>query len=247
MRILVCISHVPDTTAKISFTDDKLEYKKDDIQFIIGPYEELSLTRALELKETVGNITITAINVGFSDTEPTLRKALAIGADDAIRINADPKDAYFVAKQIAEAVKNESFDIVLTGKESINYNGAQVSEMLAEFLQIPSITSASKVEISGDKAIVEREIDGGKEQIETSFPFVASGQKGIAFEPRIPNMRGIMMARKKPLKVIEPVECEELTTITMHELPPPKAACKMVDADNVEELVHLLHDEAKII
>ena len=247
MRILVCISHVPDTTAKISFTDDHKHFKKDEIQFIIGPYEELSLTRALELKESLGNITITVINVGTIESEPTIRKALAIGADDAIRVNAEPTDAYFIANQIAEVVKQEKFDLILTGKESINYNGAQVSEMLAEFLEIPSITSASKVDIEGEKAIIEREIDGGREVVEVPLPVVASGQKGIAFEPRIPNMRGIMMARKKPLKVVEPVESEKLTTITHHELPPPKSACKLVSPENVEELVRLLHEEAKII
>lgn len=246
MRILVCISHVPDTTAKISFSSDNKEYNKEDIQFIIGPYEELALTRALELKETIGG-TITAINVGLIETEPTIRKALAIGADDAIRINAEPKDAYFVARQISEIVKNEKFDIILAGKETINYNGAQTVEMIAEFLEIPSVTSVSKLDVDSDKAIVEREIDGGKEIIESPLPLVLSGQKGIAFEPRIPNMRGIMTARKKLLKVVEPVDCEELTCITSHELPPPKSACKIVDAENVGELVRLLHEEAKII
>lgn len=246
MRILVCISHVPDTTAKISFSSDNKEYNKEDIQFIIGPYEELALTRALELKETSGG-TITVMNVGLIEAEPTIRKALAIGADDAIRINADPKDAYFVAKQISEIAKNEKFDIILAGKETINYNGAQTSEMIAEFLEIPSVTSVSKLDIDGEKVIIEREIDGGKEIIESPLPLVISGQKGIAFEPRIPNMRGIMMARKKPLKVVEPIDCEELTIITTHELPPPKSACTMIDADNVEELVRLLHEEAKII
>ncbi len=246
MRVLICISHVPDTTAKISFTDDHKEYIKEDIQFIIGPYEELALTRALEIKESIGG-TITVLNVGQIETEPTIRKALAIGADDAIRINADAHDAYYVAKQIAEVIKNEKFDIILTGKESINYNGAQVAEMVAEFLALPSVTSVSKYDIDGDKVIIEREIDGGQEIIESTMPVVLSGQKGIAFEPRIPNMRGIMMARKKPLKVVDPIECDKFTNIIYHELPPAKSACKMVDAEHVEELVNLLHDEAKII
>ena len=247
MKILVCISHVPDTTAKISFTDNNKRYDKNNIQFIISPYEELSLTRALEIKESLGEGTITVINVGLQETEPTIRKALAMGADDAVRINAEPTDAMFVAKQIAEYAKNENFDIILTGKESIDYNGGQVGEMVAEFLNIPSITSVSKLDIKDGKAIVQREIDGGYETIECSFPFVGSGQKGIAAEPRIPAMRGIMMARRKPLKVVEPVDANNLTEVMEHTFPEPKAACKMISPDEVGELVRLLHEEAKAI
>lgn len=247
MKILVCISHVPDTTAKISFTDNNTAFDKKDIQFIINPYDELSLTRALELKETLGETTITVINVGLAETEPTLRKALAIGADEAIRVNAEATDAYFVATQIAEIAKQEKYDFIFTGKESIDYLGSQVTEMIAEILDIPSITSTSNLSFEGDKPILEREIDGGREILTSTMPFVAGGQKGIAAEPRIPSMRGIMTARKKPLKVVEPVEQEKLTKIIYYELPQKKSECKMISSDNVEELVKLLHEEAKII
>jgi len=247
MKILVCISHVPDTTAKISFTNDNKTYNKDNVQFIISPYEELALTRALELKEAKGEGTITVINVGGAETEPTLRKALAMGADDAIRVNAEATDAYFVAAQIAEVAKSNSYDIILTGKESIDYNGGQVGEMIAEILDIPSITSVSAIDVEGNKGTLEREIDGGYEKMECEFPFVGSGQKGIAPEPRIPAMRGIMMARKKPLAVVEPASSDILTEVEVHTLPEPKGACKMVDADNAKELIRLLHEEAKAL
>ena len=246
MKILVCISHVPDTTAKISFTDGGKTYDKNNIQFIISPYEELALTRALELKEANGG-NLTVINVGLQETEPTLRKALAMGADDAIRINADPKDSLFVAKQIAEIAKQENYDIILTGKESIDYNGGQVGEMIAELLDLPSITSVSNLEIDGNKAVLQREMDGGYEKIECEMPFVASGQKGIAPEPRIPAMRGIMMARKKPLKVIEAANVENATEVVVPTLPEPKGACKMIAPENAKELIKLLHEEAKAL
>ena len=247
MKILVCISHVPDTTAKISFTDGNKTYNKENIQFIISPYEELALTRALELKEAKGEGTITVINVGTPDTEPTLRKALAMGADDAIRVNAEATDALFVAKQIAEVAKSNAYDVIFTGKESIDYNGGQVGEMLAEILDLPSITSVSTIDIDGNKATLTREIDGGYEKMECEFPFVASGQKGIAPEPRIPAMRGIMMARKKPLAVNEPIDSAKLTEVETHSLPEPKGACKMVEPGNEKELIRLLHEEAKAL
>ncbi len=246
MKILVCISHVPDTTAKISFTDEGTTYNKNNIQFIISPYEELALTRALELTETQGG-TITVINVGEAETEPTLRKALAMGATDAIRVNAKPTDAFFVAKQIAEIAKQENYDVILTGKESIDYNGGQVGEMLAELLDIPSITSVSHISFSNEKAELQREMDGGYEKLECNFPFVASGQKGIAPEAKIPAMRGIMMARQKPLKVVEPTEVNNLTEVKIHTLPQPKGACVMVSPDNAKELIRLLHEEAKAL
>ncbi len=246
MKILVCISHVPDTTAKISFTNEGKDYDKNNIQFIISPYEELALTRALELKEANGG-SLTVINVGTKETEPTLRKALAMGADDAIRVDAEPTDSLFVAKQIAEIAKQENYDIILTGKESIDYNGGQVGEMIAELLDLPSITSVSKLDIDGNKAILQREMDGGYEKIECEMPFVASGQKGIAPEPRIPAMRGIMMARKKPLKVVEPIETTKATEVVVHTLPEPKGACKLIAPENAKELITLLHEEAKAL
>jgi electron transfer flavoprotein beta subunit len=247
MKVLLCIGHVPDTTSKIKFTNDNTEFDKTNIQYIIGPYEELALTRLLEIKERIGDLTITAINVGPAETEPTIRKALAVGADDAIRVDAEPADAIFVAKQIAEVYKQGGYDLIVTGRESIDYNGAQVGEMIAEILDIPSVTSTSFIDIEGRKAKLEREIDGGKEKLELEFPFVSTAGKGFAIEPRIPSMRGIMMARKKPLNVVAAVDAKAKTKAVKFHLPEPKSACKLVDAENVEELVRLLHEEAKVI
>jgi electron transfer flavoprotein beta subunit len=244
MKILVCISNVPDTTTRINFSNGK-ELNTAGVQFIINPYDEIALTRALEIKEAQGG-TVTVINVGNSSTEANIRKALAIGADDAIRINAEPLDGFFVASQIAEVIKKNPFDIILTGRESIDYNSGQVAGLIAELLQVPSVTVATKLEVNGTEAILEREIDGGKEVVSTSLPFVASAQKGMA-EPRIPNMRGIMTARTKPLQVLEPTDTGKHTQSVHYEMPEAKKACKMISPDNVEELVDLLHNEAKII
>ena len=245
MKFLVCISQVPDTTTRITFTPDKKAFNTAGVQFIINPYDEIALTRTLEIKEAQGG-TVTVINVGGANTEPNLRKALAIGADDAIRVNAEPTDAYFVAFQIAEVAKKNAYDVILTGKESIDYNGGQVPMMLGELLGIPSVSVATKLDISGTTATLEREIDGGKEVIESKLPFVAGAQKGMS-EPRIPNMRGIMTARTKPLAVVEPAACEMLSGSSQYDLPAAKGECKMIDPNNVGELVNLLHTEAKAI
>ncbi|MFN8254247.1 MAG: electron transfer flavoprotein subunit beta/FixA family protein [Bacteroidales bacterium] len=247
MRVLLCIGHVPDTTSKIKFTDEDTKFNKTDIQYIIGPYEELALTRLLEVKEKTGNLTITVINVGLAETEPTLRKALAVGADDAIRVDAEPVDAFFVASQIAEVWKQGGFDFIVTGKESIDYNGAQVGEMVAEILDIPSISSTSFFDIVEGKAILDREIDGGKESIRLEFPFVSTAGKGFAIEPRIPGMRGIMSARQKPMQIVQPVIKDAKIKAIKYYLPEAKSGCKYVSADNMEELVRLLHEEAKVI
>lgn len=245
MKILVCISNVPDTTAKITFTNENKDFNTAGVQFIINPYDDIALTRALELKESLGG-NVTVINVGLTNTDSSIRKALATGADDAIRINAEPKDAYFVASQIAAIAKQNQYDIIFTGKESIDYNGGQVAGMIAELLDLPSVSVATKLEINANEALLEREIDGGKEVVTCTLPFVVSAQKGMA-EPRIPNMRGIMTARTKPLLVIEPTNENNYTASLAYELPPAKSACKLVAADNVEELVNLLHSEAKAI
>ena len=247
MKALICIGHVPDTTSKVKFTDGDTKFDTTDIQYIVGPYEELALTRLLDLKDAGTEMHITAVNVGAVETEATLRKALAMGADEAIRINADPTDAAFVAKQIAEVYKNGDFDIVVTGKESIDYNGGQVEGMIGAFLDIPSVSGASLFEPDGDKIKMEQEIDGGKQVLEASLPLVVSAGKGFAKEPRIPNMRGIMMARRKKLDVVEPIDQAIKTEVVKHYLPEAKPACKMISADNVEELVRLLHEEAKVI
>jgi electron transfer flavoprotein beta subunit len=245
MKVLVCISNVPDTTTKVSFTDNNSKFNTQGVQFIINPYDELALTRALEITEKQGG-TVTAINVGLAETEPSIRKALAIGATDAVRINAEPVDAYYVAEQIAAYAKSESFDFILTGRESIDYNGGMVAGLLGEMLGMPSVNVITAIDIENGVAKLERDIDGGREKLECSLPFVASAQKELT-EPRIPNMRGIMAARSKPLKVVEPSGDQANTQTVAFELPAPKGACKMIDATEAAKLIDLLHNEAKVI
>ncbi len=248
MKVLVCISHVPDTTSKINFTNDNKEFDKNGIQFVINPYDEFGLTRAIWIKEKQGG-TVTVLNVGRAETEPTLRKALAIGADDAIRIDADPTDAFYVAQQIAAVVKENEYDLVIAGRESIDYNGGQVPGMLAALLNWPFINGCMGLELDGSKASLIREIDGGKEKLSAELPLVIGGQKGLVEEKdlRIPNMRGIMSARSKPLNVKEASDAGQRTSVGTFSKPAPKSAVKMIDPENVEELVKLLHDEAKAI
>lgn len=246
MKILVCISKAPDTTSKIAFTDNNTAFDKNGVQFIINPYDEwYALVRGLELKEANGG-SVTILNVGGADSDPTIRKALAIGADSAVRINMEPIDALGVAKQIADYAKEDAFDMVLCGKETIDYNGSQVGGMIAAFLDQPFVSNASKLDMVGNTATVERDIQGGKEIIEVDTPFVLSAAKGMA-EARIPNMRGIMAARTKPLQVVEPSAFENTTEVASYELPPAKGDCKMVSAANPAELLELLRNEAKII
>jgi electron transfer flavoprotein beta subunit len=245
MKILVCITHVPDTTSKITFIDNNTKFNSAGVQYIIGPYDDYALARAVELKEASGG-TVTVLNVGEPDAEPTIRKALAIGADDAIRVNAFPKDAYFVANQIAAIAKQDKYDLILMGRESIDFNGGQVHGMVGEMLGMPSISPTMKLDINGDTATLAREIEGGKEYLEVKLPFVAGCQEPIA-EWKIPNMRGIMSARTKPLKVVEPVTTDVRNELVKYELPPQKGQCKFIDAGNVEELVKLLKTEAKVL
>lgn len=246
MKFLVCISKAPDTTTKIDFVENNTKFNEAGVQYIVNPYDEwYALVRALELKEALGG-SVTTITVGTADDEAVIRKALAIGADESVRINANPKDAYFTAFQIADYAKKGGFDIVFTGKETINYNGSQVGGMIAEFMQIPYVSLAAKLDLAGTVATVEKEMAGGVEVIELSTPFVISAAKGMA-EQRIPNMRGIMAARTKPLQIVEPVACDELVSFVSYDLPKAKSAVKMISPDNVAELVHLLHTEAKVI
>jgi electron transfer flavoprotein beta subunit len=249
MKILVCISNVPDTTTKIKFAEGNASIDTTGIQWVINPWDELSLTRALELKDDAasGIKSVTVVHVGPATSEPTIRKALAIGADDAIRVNAESADAWFVAAQIAEVAKKEQFDIIMCGIESSDYNGSVVGGMISEFLEIPSVSAVSGIIIENGQPVITREIDGGKEVVTVSTPFVAIVQKGIAKEPRIAAMRGIMMARSKPVKLIQPIEVEPLTQILEFEKPAPRAACKYIDADNPALLIDLLQNEAKII
>jgi len=245
MKILVCISHVPDTTSKINFTENNTQLEKSGVQFIIGPYDDYALARAVELKEQTGG-SLSVLNVGEADTEPTLRKALAIGADDATRVNSFPKDSLFVAQQIAHYAREGGYDLILMGRESIDFNGGMVHGMVGELLGIPSISPTVKLDIEGSTAKLEREIEGGKEFLEVKLPFVAGCQEPIA-EWKIPNMRGIMSARIKPLKVVAPIEADIVTEVVEFKLPPAKGAVKIIDKDHVEELVRLLQTEAKVL
>jgi electron transfer flavoprotein beta subunit len=249
MKILVCISNVPDTTTKVKFVDDNKRLDITGIQWVINPWDELSLTRALELKDdpASGIQSVSVAHVGPAAAEPTIRKALAIGADDAIRVNSEPADAYYVAVQLAEVVKAEKFDIILCGIESSDHNGSTVGGMLSELLDYPSVSAVSNIKIENGQAVIHREIDGGKEIIKVPVPVVAIVQKGIAKEPRIAAMRGIMMARTKPVKVVEPINVESFTEVTGFETPRPRAACRFVDADNPKQLIEMLQNEAKVI
>jgi len=246
MKILVCISKAPDTTSKIAFTDGNTKFDESGVQFIVNPYDEwYALVKGLEIKEAKGG-TVTTITVGTSADDATIRKALAIGADDAVRIDTEAKDAFQVAAEIANYAKSEGFDLVLTGKETINYNGSQVGGMIAEHLDMPFVSLATKLEVEGTTASLEKEIIGGAQEVEVQLPAVISCAKGMA-EQRIPNMRGIMAARTKPLNVVAASNPTEQTSFVSFELPAPKAAVKMIDPENMDELVALLHNEAKVL
>ncbi len=246
MKILVCITHVPDTTSKIAFTDGNTRFDESGVQFIIGPYDDYALARAVELRDALGG-TVTVLNVGESNTEPTIRKALAIGADDAIRVNAFPSDSMFVATQIAHIARDGQYDLILMGRESIDYNSGVVHGIVGSMLNIPSISPVMELNIEGDTANLSREIEGGKEFLEVGLPIVAGCQEPIA-EWKIPNMRGIMTARTKPLNVVDPVSVETGSAeVKGFENPPEKGAIKLIDPENAEELIDLLANEAKVL
>ncbi len=246
MKILVCISKTPDTTAKIAFTDNNTKFAADGVQWIINPYDEwYALVRAIELKEKDPATVLHLINVGLADTDPIIRKALALGGDEAFRVNTDSSDSFYIASQIANIAKETSYDLIFTGKETIDYNGSSIGGMVAELLNLPYISHAIKFDLDGGNAMVVREIEGGEETDKVALPVVVSCQKGMA-EQRIPNMKGIMGARTKPLKVLEPVAAESYTSIASFDLPPAKAGVKLISAENPEELVRLLHEEAKV-
>jgi len=249
MKILVCISNVPDTTTKIKFAEGNRSIDTSGIQWVINPWDELSLTRALELKDdaSTGVKSVTVAHVGSALSEPTIRKALAIGADDAVRVNYDAPDAYSVAAQLAEVIKKEGFDIVMCGIESSDFNGSAVGGMISEFLGIPSVSSVSEIKIENGTPVLTREIDGGREIVKVPVPFITVVQKGIAKEPRIASMRGIMTARTKAVRVYEPIAVENLTEIAGFEKPAPRAACKFIDPENSAQLIELLQNEVKVI
>ncbi len=247
MKILVCISKTPDTTAKIAFADNNTKFAADGVQWIINPYDEwYALVRAIELKEADPSTAIHLVTVGTADCDPIIRKALALGGEEATRINADSHDSFFIAAQIADIAKNGNYDLIFTGKETIDYNGSSIGGMIAELLDLPYVSYASKFDLEAGNAIIIREIEGGEETNKVALPLVISCQKGMA-EQRIPNMKGIMGARSKPLNVVEPIAADTLTAIATFELPPAKAGVKLVSPDKPEELVKLLHEEAKVI
>ena len=248
MKILVCISHVPDTTSKINFTNGDSQFDTAGVQFVINPNDEFGLTRAVWFQEQQG-ANVTVVNVGTPDTEATLRKALAIGANEAIRVNAAPVDGSFVAKQLAEVVKTGGYDLVICGKESLDYNGGMVPGMIAALTGANFVNSCIGLTVEGNTAKAVREIDGGKETVSASLPLVIGAQKGLVEEKdlRIPNMRGIMTARTKALTVLEPTSAEAKTKAVKFEKPAPKSAVKMYSVDNLDELVNALHNEAKVI
>jgi len=248
MKILVCISHVPDTTSKINFIENNTKFDTNGVQFVINPYDEFCLTRAMWFREKQG-ASVTVVNVGGVETEPTLRKTLAIGADNAIRVNITPTDGLQVAKELAEVVRKGGYDLVLAGKESADYNGQMVPGMLATLIDFNFINGCVGLDIEGTAISASREIDGGNEIVSSNFPMVVAGQKGIVEEKdlRIPNMRGIMMARKKPLEVVEAITTDAATNVQSFEKPAPRESVKLVAADNVDELINLLHTEAKVI
>ncbi len=246
MKILVCISRAPDTTSKITFTDNSTKFNESGVQFIINPYDEwYALVRALELKETLGG-TVTVINVGGAENEQIIRKALALGADDAVRVDINPMDAFQVASNIAAYAKSENYDIILAGKETIDYNGGVVGAMIAELMDLPYVSLASKLDVNGKELKIEREIEGMKETVLATMPIVISAQKGMA-EARIPNMRGILASKTKPVRVIPSVIDTVQAKMTTFILPPEKGNVKLIPADQAELLIDLLHNEAKVI
>ena len=245
MKILVCISNVPDTTSKITFTNENTTFNTTGVQYIINPYDEIALSKAVDLAAAASG-SVTTITVGDASTEPTIRKALAIGADNAVRVDAAASDAWFVANQIAAYAKNNNFDLILTGRESIDYNSAQIAAMLGELLHIPSVSIAKGIQVANGQASVEREIEGGKEVLTASLPIVIGTAEGVA-EPKIPNMRGIMGARSKPLEVIAATAVEPLTKVKSYATPPARGSVTLVNEDQVDELVSLLHNNAKVI
>jgi len=244
MKILVCVSVVPDTTTKITFKDNDTIFDKSGVQFIINPYDELALTRAIEIAETNSG-SVNVITIGEADCEPVIRKALAMGANEAFRVDAQPINAMFVAHQIAHHAKDNSYDLILTGRESIDYNGGMVQGLIAEILSYPIINVVTELEYKDNKIEANRDIDGGRETVSSAMPCVVSAQKDLC-EPRIPNMRGIMMARSKPLSVTEAVGESNYTQVTKYELPPSKTGVKLIDVENAESLIDILHNEEKL-
>lgn len=246
MKLLVCISKTPDTTAKIVFDNTGKKLIEEGIQYIMNPYDEwYALVRAIELKEQHGG-TVEVIHVGDSGSEQIIRKALAIGADSAIRVDHIPQGSFDTAHQIAHYADNKAFDIIFLGKETIDHHGSEVGGMVAGLLNLPFVAYSNKLTVEGTKAIIESEMEGGVRVSEVSLPMVISCAKGMA-EQRIPNMMGIMNAKKKPLEVITPVNSEILINLDHFELPPVKSSVKMISPDHIDEMIDVFKTELKII
>ena len=248
MKILVCISCVPDTTSKINFINNDTEFDVNGVQFVINPNDEFGLTRAMWFKEK-NNAIVDVINVGEQTNDSVLRKALAIGADKAVRINRKATDSFQVASYIANYAKENSYDLIIAGRESIDYNGSMVPGMISEILNINFVTNCVGLEIKDGNAKAEREIEGGKETLSCKLPMIIGGQKGLVEESdlKIPNMRGIMQARQKPLESIEPPDLDVKTTTNKFYKPKEKKEIKMLDANDLDNLIDLLHNEAKVL
>lgn len=248
MKILVCISNVPNTTSKINFVGDNKAFDTQGVTYIINPNDEFGLTRAIWLQQKEG-ANVTVVTVGEASCEAILRKCLAIGADSAVRIDAQPQDGFYVASQLAAYAEKETFDLIITGRESIDYNGGMVGGMLASYLKISYLANCIHLEKEGDKIHLQREIDGGKEILKGSFPIVIGAQKGLVEEKDliIPNMRGIMQARQKPLNVLAPIEINPSSSIQSYEKPAPKGPVKLVDASDIDQLINLLQNEANAL
>ena len=248
MKILICISCVPDTTSKINFKDNNTVFDEQGVQFVINPNDEFGLTRAIWFKEKVG-ATVDVLHVGESSADPTLRKALAIGADKAIRIDTPATDAFVVADQISNYIMANPYDLIIAGRESIDYNGSMVPGMIAAKCDLAFVNTCVKLEIDGSTASATREMDGGMEVLRVELPLIIGSQKGLVEETdlRIPNMRGIMQARQKPLAVVPATESSSKTAISSFEKPAPKAAVKLVPTDDIDQLIDLLQNEAKVL
>jgi electron transfer flavoprotein beta subunit len=246
MKLLVCISKTPDTTSKIRFDAEGKNFIDEGVQYIINPYDEwYSLVRAIEIKEKSGG-QVDVVHVGNANSDILIRKALAIGADSAYRIDDDPLNSTSVAFQIAEFVKNNPYDIIFVGKETIDHNSSEVGGKLAAYLELPFVSYCNHLEVNGNVAVCSVEIEGGNEIIELNIPFVLSSAKGLA-EQRIPNMKGIIDAKKKPLNVLPKTAVENNTELVRFELPPAKSGIKMIDPNHLEELVEVFKNELKII
>lgn len=245
MKILVCITHVPDTTSKIAFLDNNTKFDSTNVQYIIGPYEDYAISKAVDMKAS-NSAHVTVLNVGRSESDPSLRRALAIGADEAVRIDADPDDTFFVGSQIASYIKETPYDLVLMGRESIDFNGGIVHSLVGELLGIPAFSPVMQLEVNDAKVKMTREIEGGKEYLETNLPLIAGCQEPIA-EWKIPNMRGIMTARTKPFQVVEAYGSESRSKNKNFELPAKKEGIQLIDPNEVDKLHELLKNEAKVI